>query len=77
MSVNRTIGPLVIESLQNFSFNNRHILTSSELDLYKDLTNDHLGRVMRKPVFLGFPTRSDTNWAVQTQKMSRDLKFWK
>ena len=55
MSVYRTIGPLVIESLQNFSFTNCHdILTSSELDLYKDLTNDQLGRVMRKPVFLGF-----------------------
>ena len=28
---------------------------------------------MRKP---GFPTRSDTNWAVQSQKMARGLKFW-
>ena len=24
---------------------------------------------------LGFPTRSDTNWTVQLQKMARDLKF--
>ena len=24
----------------------------------------------------GFPTRSDTNWAVQPQKMTRGLKFW-
>ena len=24
----------------------------------------------------GFPTRSDTNWAVQSQKMDRGLKFW-
>ena len=24
----------------------------------------------------GFPTRSDTNQAVQTQKMARGLKFW-
>ena len=23
----------------------------------------------------GFPTRSDTNWAVQPQKMARGLKF--
>ena len=30
---------------------------------------------MRKPVF-GFPTRSDTNQAVQLQKMARSLKFW-
>ena len=29
---------------------------------------------MRKPV-LGFPTRSDTNWAVQRQKIARSLKF--
>ena len=24
----------------------------------------------------GFPTRSDTNWAVQPQKLVRDLKLW-
>ena len=30
--------------------------------------------VLRKPVF-GFPTRSDTNQAVQPQKMARGLKF--
>ena len=29
---------------------------------------------MRKPVF-GFPTRSDTNQAVQPQKMARVLRF--
>ena len=29
---------------------------------------------MRKPMFL-FPTWSDTNQAVQLQKMGRDLKF--
>ena len=28
----------------------------------------------RKPVF-GFPTRSDTNWAVQPQEMTGGLKF--
>ena len=28
--------------------------------------------VVRKP---GFPTRPDTNWAVQSQKMARGLKF--
>ena len=33
---------------------------------------------MRKPTFW-FPTWSDTNWAVQLQKMARGLKFriWK
>ena len=30
---------------------------------------------MRKPS-LGFPTRSDTNQALQPQKMTRGLKFW-
>ena len=30
---------------------------------------------MRKPTFW-FPTWSDTNRAVQPQKMARDLKFW-
>ena len=30
---------------------------------------------MRKPTFW-FPTWSDTNQAVQLQKMARDLKFW-
>ena len=30
---------------------------------------------MRKPV-IGFPTRSDTNRAVDPQLMARGLKFW-
>ena len=30
---------------------------------------------VRKLVF-GFPTRSDTNRAVQPQKVARGLKFW-
>ena len=34
----------------------------------------HMSRVMRKPTFW-FPTWSDTNQAVQLQKMARDLKF--
>ena len=34
----------------------------------------HLSRVMRKPTFW-FPTWSDTNQAVQLQKMARGLKF--
>ena len=35
----------------------------------------HLSRVTRKPTFR-FPTWSDTNQAVQLQKMARGLKFW-
>ena len=42
-------------------------------DLYTFLS-DHLSRDARKLVF-GFPTRSDTNWPVQLQKMARSLKF--
>ena len=34
----------------------------------------YMSRVMRKPTFW-FPTWSDTNQAVQLQKMARDLKF--
>ena len=33
-----------------------------------------LNWIIRKPVF-GFPTRSHTNWTVQSQKMARGLKF--
>ena len=33
-----------------------------------------MSRIMRKPMFW-FPTRSDTNRAVQLQKMARGLKF--
>ena len=29
-----------------------------------------------KNLFSGFSTRSDTNQAVQPQKMARSLKFW-
>ena len=35
---------------------------------------NHTIRVMRKPV-VGLSTRSDTNQAVQPQKMARDLEF--
>ena len=35
----------------------------------------YLSRVMRKPTFW-FLTRSDTNQAVQLQKMTRGSKFW-
>ena len=35
----------------------------------------NLSHVMRKPTFW-FPTWSDTNQAVQLQKMARGLKFW-
>ena len=34
----------------------------------------HLSRIMRKPTFW-FPTWSETNQAVQLQKMARGLKF--
>ena len=34
----------------------------------------HMSRVMRKPTYW-FPTWSDTNQAVQSQKMARGMKF--
>ena len=37
-------------------------------------TGRQMSRVMRKPMFW-FSTRSDTNWAVQSQKVARCLKF--
>ena len=36
---------------------------------------DHLRRDTRKPT-MWFPTRSDTNLAVQSQKMDRGWKVW-
>ena len=30
----------------------------------------------RENKFSGFPTRSDTNRPIQSQKMDRNLKFW-
>ena len=36
---------------------------------------EYLSRVMRKPTFW-FPTWSDTNPAVQSQKMAKGFKFW-
>ena len=38
------------------------------------VSNKYMSRVMRKPTFW-FSTWSDTNQAVQLQKMTRDLKF--
>ena len=34
-----------------------------------------MSHVTRKPA-LGFQTRSDTNWTVQSQKMARDCTYW-
>ena len=34
-----------------------------------------MSRLVGKPT-MWFPNRSDTNWAVQAQKMARDWKFW-
>ena len=51
--------------------------TNSETMPLHDLTVvdwDHLSLVVRKPV-LGVSTRSDTNQAIQLQKMARGLKF--
>ena len=41
---------------------------------FDKFSDEKLSRVMRKPTFW-FPTWSDTNQAVQLQKMARGLKF--
>ena len=38
------------------------------------IINRYMSRIMRKPTYW-FPTWSDTNQAVQLQKMARGLKF--
>ena len=56
--------------------NRMHVLENYTLMLY-DLyvqNRPQMSRVMRKPTFW-FPTWSDTNQAVQLQKMARGLKF--
>ena len=35
----------------------------------------HFEKMSRENRSLGFPTRSDTNWPVQSQKQARSLKF--
>ena len=68
VSVNRTIGPtLVINGPQ---------LLCSKTWFYRGTY--YLSWVLRKPTFW-FSTWSDTNQAVQSQKMARGLKFriWK
>ena len=49
---------------------NYNLLTLQECS---QQTENDMSRVMRKP--LVFPTRSDTNLAVQPKKMARGLKF--
>ena len=38
--------------------------------------SNNVRNIMRKPIFSKFPTNSDTNRAVQSQKMVRGLKFF-
>ena len=46
----------------------------TEFIMMKLILTLNLSLVLRKTV-LGYPTRSDTNLAVQSQKMTRGLKF--
>ena len=46
-----------------------NIASTAKIDTYQ-----HMSGIMRKPTFW-FPTWSDTNQAVQSQKMARGLKF--
>ena len=42
---------------------------NNEVELYNDLSRD-----VRK--LIRFPTRSDTNWTVKSEKQARSLKLW-
>ena len=51
------------------------VIIIRSLDCLMSLNSiSEMSLVVRKPVF-GFPTRSDTNKAVQPQKIARGLKF--
>ena len=50
------------------------VSTSSTWSHIPTTMQKHKSRVMRKPTFW-FPTWSDTNQAVQSRKMARDLNF--
>ena len=62
----------------HFPFETIHSVCSLEsykcfaILMYTD--SQHMSHVMRKPVF-GFPTKSDTNMAVQPPNMVRDLQI--
>ena len=51
-----------------------HVVLSASLLVFVCI-EQHLSRDLRKPTFW-FPTWSDTNQAVQLQKMAWGLKFW-
>ena len=57
------ISKIISSSNYHQISSNTHLICTSDLS-----------RVMRKPTFW-FPTWSDTNRAVQLQKMARGLKF--
>ena len=56
---------------KRFSHDVAHFMYKS----YKYATSKYVSLVVRKPVFW-FPTWSDTNQAVQLQRMARGFKFW-
>ena len=76
----------LIVAIKNHSLLHRHVIVMvtilrvldgnlfSHFSFYK-IRKSYMSRVMRKPTFW-FPTWSDTNQAVQLQKMAKGLKFW-
>ena len=71
VSVNRTIGPtlvLVICQIKYLCIDVSVCGSVYDVEIV-------MSRVVRKPPFW-FPTWSDTNQAIQSQKMARSLKFW-
>ena len=62
-----------MEQLIKMIKNNKQ--TEEDVEAYKyNFSHKGEGHKIWENLSLGFPTRSDTNWAVQLQKMARCLK---
>ena len=64
---------VTIEIIQNI-WKTSQVSLKLKSDNKLKVKNVNMSLVLRKSVF-GFPTRSDTNRAVQPHNMARDLKF--
>ena len=60
--------------MQNLAYHKLKLFKNAGLLLAHFIAEYHLSRILRKPTFW-FPTWSDTNQAVQLQKIARGLKF--
>ena len=61
----------------NVCLKHKHVCSKHEQTLSRLILTYSTNELCReKNLSLGFPTRSNTNRAVQPQKMARGLKFW-